>query len=133
MAINLRHISEELHQKLNVRAATEKVTLESLCVRFLWAGLDDLGDLNGSSDEKAIGDDPEPKSERAGDDVPVPVLSKAKGRAKRLRAVQPLRGELAGRGGSDEEPIHRTHEGCRIVREGSRSFCVAHRVYVEVD
>jgi len=40
MALNLRHLSEELHKLLKVRAATEGVTIESLCVRFLWQGLD---------------------------------------------------------------------------------------------
>lgn len=52
MAINLRHISEELHQKLNVRAATEKVTLESLCIRFLWQGLDYEGGVDDMSFSK---------------------------------------------------------------------------------
>jgi len=131
MAINLRHISGELHQKLNVRAATEKVTLESLCVRFLWAGLDP-GGPNGSDNEEVVGHDTPTKGERAGNDVSMSVLPKAKGRAKRLHPVQPLRGELAGRGGRDEEPDHRAHEGCRVIREGSRRFCVTHRVYVEV-
>lgn len=40
MSINLRYVGQELHQALKVRAASEGVTLESLCVRFLWWGLD---------------------------------------------------------------------------------------------
>lgn len=40
MAVNLRSVTGELHQKLKMRAAQEGVTIESLCVRFLWWGLD---------------------------------------------------------------------------------------------
>lgn len=46
MAINLRSVTGELHQRLKMRAAQEGVTIESLCVRFLWWGLD-----NASPDE----------------------------------------------------------------------------------
>jgi hypothetical protein len=42
--------------------------------------------------------------ERAGDHAAVPVLPKAKGAAKRLRAVQPVRDKLAGRGGPEPQP-----------------------------
>lgn len=40
MSINLRNVGTELQQALKVRAASEGVTLQSLCVRFLWWGLD---------------------------------------------------------------------------------------------
>ena len=40
MSINLRSVTGELQQRLKVRAAEEGVTIESLCVRFLWWGLD---------------------------------------------------------------------------------------------
>jgi hypothetical protein len=40
MDINLRGIGAELHQSLKVRAASEGVTLQSLCVRYFWWGLD---------------------------------------------------------------------------------------------
>ncbi len=40
MAIYLRSVQGELHTLLKIRAAQEKVTIESLCVRFLWWGLD---------------------------------------------------------------------------------------------
>jgi hypothetical protein len=49
MAINLRSATGELHQKLKMRAAQEGVTIESLCVRFLWWGLDTpSGSLGGT-------------------------------------------------------------------------------------
>lgn len=38
--VNLRGISAELHGQLKARAALENVTLQSLCVRFFWQGLD---------------------------------------------------------------------------------------------
>lgn len=47
MAINLRSVSKELHSLLKVRAAEEKVSIESLCVRFLWWGLDVKGSSGG--------------------------------------------------------------------------------------
>lgn len=40
MAINLRSVRGDLHQRLKVRAAEESVTIESLCVRYLWWGLE---------------------------------------------------------------------------------------------
>lgn len=40
MAINLRSVQGELHQLLKIRAAKESVTIEYLCVRFLWWGLE---------------------------------------------------------------------------------------------
>lgn len=40
MSIYLRGIGTELQQALKVRAASEGVTLQSLCVRFLWWGLE---------------------------------------------------------------------------------------------
>lgn len=40
MNINLRGISQKLHDALKVKAVEEKVSLQSLCVRFLWWGLD---------------------------------------------------------------------------------------------
>jgi hypothetical protein len=44
-------VTGELQQKLKIRAAEENVTIESLCVRFLWWGLDT--EISGEmSDEK---------------------------------------------------------------------------------
>ena len=65
MSINLRNLGAELHQGLKVRAAEEGVTLQSLCVRFLWKGLDGGTDV----DARAAG------SELSG-------LEKLKGEAK---------------------------------------------------
>jgi hypothetical protein len=86
MAINLRHISAELHQKLNVRAATEKVTLESLCVRFLWAGLDRLGDLNGKEETSSKEKETEVRSKQSG------TRSEPKGSGKHVKAVSVTHG-----------------------------------------
>lgn len=46
MSINLRHVSKELHQKLKVQSVSENVTLESLCVNYLWLGLE-VGQKSG--------------------------------------------------------------------------------------
>lgn len=47
-SINLRYISRELSRKLKVRAAEEGVTLQSLCVNYLWLGLE-VGNRGDSS------------------------------------------------------------------------------------
>ena len=39
MNINLRSISEELHQQLRIKAAQGGVSLQSLCVSYLQQGL----------------------------------------------------------------------------------------------
>lgn len=49
MAVNLRSVTGELHQKLKVRAVQEGVTIESLCVRFLWWGLHHMDEVGGDS------------------------------------------------------------------------------------
>lgn len=56
------------------------------------------------TDDRAAASGPGGLLERGGDHAAVPVLPKAKSAAKRLRAVQPVRGELAGRGGSEPQP-----------------------------
>ena len=56
MAINLRSVGKELQQALKVRAAAEGVTIESLCVRFLWWGLDtvDSGGDNSAVEHQGM-------------------------------------------------------------------------------
>jgi hypothetical protein len=63
MAINLRSVTGELQQLLKVRAAQEKVTIESLCVRFLWWGLD----ANTHRDVPATGTEGERLAQKAVD------------------------------------------------------------------
>jgi len=125
--INLRHISAELHQKLNVRAATEKVTLESLCVRFLWQGLDQPGGPDGISE--VADNDPKGATGRKGKRAPVPVLQKAKGDKKRLHPVQPVRGELEQGGRHQQGP---SHDGHQTYPAGDQQWCSTCQLYFEV-
>lgn len=56
MAINLRSVTGELHQKLKMRAAQEGVTIESLCVRFLWWGLDTASQVSDATFKDGVAD-----------------------------------------------------------------------------
>lgn len=56
-----------------------------------------LRESYGLDDGKGTGSGPGRAAERSGGGASVPVLSKAKGSAKHVHAVQPVRGKLAGR------------------------------------
>ena len=70
---------------------------------------------------------------RGGDADAVSVLQKAAGAKKRVRAVQPMRDKLAGRGGSVEGSENRpvpgsgeagAHQGHRVSPHGERQWCI---------
>lgn len=83
MNINLRYVSQELHQLLKVRAASEGVTLESLCVNYLWLGLDIS---NGGKAEATGGSSPPAPTKSTGAGPVVGILM-----SKMVEAVAPLK------------------------------------------
>lgn len=76
------------------------------CKRVDWQepknGGSDVGPKNDVG--RGAGGDAADSSGRERNGVAVSVLQAAEGKAERLREVQPLRPELAGRGGFDEGP-----------------------------
>lgn len=78
MNINLRGLSEELHQKLRVVAIAERVSLQSLCVRYLWWGLERMGGID------AIGTSEVQRDGRSGGGEVVPGESGRSGVAERF-------------------------------------------------
>lgn len=124
MAINLRYVSKELQTKLKVRAAGENVTLESLCVRFLWRGLD-----IGGRDERYIGRDDvggvavSVKGRAVGGGrkrAVVPVLPKAKGNKVNVHSLQSVRDELVSGSGHLSAS---SHQGHKIFIAGDGHWC----------
>jgi len=72
--LNLRGISQELHQALKVRAAAESVSIQSLCVRFMWQGLEyeatvdkmSFGTAGHNSTRVGVGSQPKPAPKSSG-------------------------------------------------------------------
>lgn len=114
MAINLRYVSKELQTKLKVRSAEENVTLESLCVRFLWQGLDtggrdardigrdDVGGVDVSDKGRAVGG--------SGKRAVVPVLHEVKGNKVDVHSLQSVRDELVSGSGNISASSHQGHK-----------------------
>lgn len=84
-------------------------------------------------------DDSRGEVERSGDGAAVPILPKAKGKAKRLHKVQPVRDKLARRRGFDQKPVVEqgavprveAHEGHRVLPYAHKKWCSDCRVFYE--
>ena len=126
MAINLRYIGKELQRQLKVRAASEDVTIESLCVRYLWWGIERQEVLNGNSkdaDIRGTGSDATGGNGRSGDGASLPVLPKATRKPVKLYTVQPVRGKLVAGGGHQPGPTDEPHKGHRVYKSGDGRYC----------
>lgn len=144
--LNLRSIPDELMRKLKARAAENGVTLKGECLAMIrkYCGVIDgqsrvdsvgaegsAGQAGSKGSHAGRGGSASVASVEAGgtgDSAPVPVLRNDKGAAQRLRTVQPVRGELAGRGtagprpkGLQACPVDESH---RVLPNGERWFCV---------
>jgi hypothetical protein len=87
----------------------------------------DRGSKDG--DRQVVDDDSKREARGKGKRAAVPVLPKAKSKAKRLHPVLPVRSELAGGGGHLQEPGNRAHEKCRVYGAGNQKYCSDHGVY----
>lgn len=114
MAINLRYVSKELHSLLKARAATEQVTIESLCVNYLWMGLDQGGRNDRDIERIDVGrvHDADQRGAAGGSRkrATVPVLPKAKGKAEHIHPVQSVRDELVQGSGYLQASAHEGHQ-----------------------
>lgn len=77
---------------------------------------------------KLVDDDFGGKAQRDGGRAGLPVLRKGKGDSRHVHKVQPVRDELAERGGRVEAS---PHEGHRIRNAGGRRWCSDCKVYVD--
>jgi hypothetical protein len=136
MDLNIKRVKRESVQRLKVEAVGRGVTLRDLCIKTLGiegeengADKNDDGGRSGKGSAGAVGG--------SGDNATMPVLRPKKGAAKRLHPVQPVRGELAGRGEHRQEPDHRAEaevhgvdlaqcraQGHRILNFGGELKCV---------
>jgi hypothetical protein len=128
--IRLKSVPEGLHRRLKSEAAMAGVTLEILCIGKLEvkdgsgieAGNEVVHDDTGRGRSGKAG-----STRRGGDGAAMSVVQEAKGTAKRLHPVQPLRDKLDGRTGSVKGS---SHEGHRVLPNGDKQWCSDCRVDV---
>jgi hypothetical protein len=143
MDLNIRNVEKESVMELKGDALTLGLSLRELCIRKLGikaTAKGSEGEQNGTvqnDDGGRSGSGSEGKIGGSGDNASLPVLRPKKSAAKRLHPVQPMRGELAGRGEHRQEPDHRAEaevhgvdlaqcraQGHRILNFGGELKCV---------
>lgn len=112
--LNIRNIDKQL-----ILRARTKAMLSGMTLRDWVAGV--IGDALEAEgvDSRGTGSSEAGETERIGHGATVPDVPEAKGKAKRLHPLQPLRPELDQRGTGDRSsPVsHATH---RTYRDGER-------------
>lgn len=135
MNLNIRNVPPEIMRGIKLRAVEAELTIRGYCLARLGEliHIKPIGEVDGN--DRVVQVDTKAENQRAGDDASVPVLRVPKSSKKRLRAVQPLRNKLAGRGGLDEESEDREirqdgseHEGHRVLPNGTQKWCADCRV-----
>ena len=124
--LNLRDVDVTLVTLLKVAAAARGISLKKYVVQTLWFALQEgshgkPSDVDGRAERTSEAG----SVERSGNDATLPVLQPPQSSKKRLREVQPLRDELAGRGESGPGPESQpeTHKGHRIFLTKSGKYC----------
>ena len=114
-------MSYTLRVPMDVMEAIDALTRERGCSRaevVIEAMREKIERINHgtANSTTGAGRSEERKTGGSGDGAAVPVLPKAEGKPKRLREVQSLRGELAGRG---DEPTQLPESGPASIKSGS--------------
>lgn len=126
MDIRITDVPDELHRQLRMAAAETGLTLREVCVCALRSGVEfreKMQKEGKDADGRREGSGEAGKVKRGRRSAAVPVLQEAEGAEVGLREVQPVRSELAERGGSGEGPEVKSHKGHLTFKYGEDHYC----------